>query len=77
MKAFTITAHEPYEEDAIVRAMHADDLCAAIWDIQQMLIKDMKHSEDEKKQDLAGDYLKSLNDILDETNAEIAMRTYT
>jgi len=64
------------EEARMVRAMHADDMCAAIWDMQQELMNDYKHAGSDCGGERAGHWLNRLNSILDETGAAAAMERY-
>lgn len=65
-----------YEEARMIRAMHADNLFAAIWDLQQELMHEYKYAESDCDGERAGHWLKRLNAILDETGAAAAMERY-
>jgi hypothetical protein len=65
------------EEDRMIRAIHADDLCAAIWEIQSELMHEYKHAAADCDGERAGHWLSRLNAILHETGAAAAMERYT
>lgn len=75
MIEYRIKAHDPDEEDRLIRAVHADDLCATIWDLQQMLHREMR-SSDEVIAGQAFSWNNRLFRILMDTGAQAAMDHY-
>jgi hypothetical protein len=76
MNEYRVIAVDNDSEDRLVRAVHADDLCAAIWDLQQELMARAKHADSESGSIIADFWLDRLNTILHETGAAAAMERY-
>lgn len=76
MLEYRLTVEEDGDFGRLIRMVHVDDLCAAIWDIQQELIREANHGLDETQQNEAYRWAQRLAEILDETGAQIAMRYY-
>jgi hypothetical protein len=76
MTEYRVVANDNDSEDRLVRAVHADDLCAAIWDMQENLAHEAKHSDSDCESIQAERWLQRLNTILDETGAAAAMERY-
>jgi predicted trehalose synthase len=76
MTEYRVVANDNDSEDRLVRAVHADDLCAAIWQMQEELAQWPSFPADECEADQAERWLERLNEILHETGAAAAMERY-
>lgn len=76
MTEYRIVSYDQDSEDKLMRAVHADDLCAAVWDLQRELQEAYSRSDEGAEIVAAKRWMQRLQILLEDTGAQAAMDHY-